>query len=213
MDPRLTLNPNNRITSIEMHSRGTTNWNTDYASFYKDIEVNIALIQNSCDHLDKQLKLIGTPKDLAELRDRILIIYQKTNNRIRNTGENIEGLHTVFSTGDLQQKINVDKIKRNYFNVIKHYVSVQKRIVLAARQSDKLFWDTNKESNQQDGKETIARESFDSMSDQWQQKGDCLLLKRQEILRLMELEILDINEIIINLVSGLVNDHSWQLGK
>ena len=68
---------------------------TEFMSLSEDIALNITSISSSWKQLEKFSKLIGTPKDQQNTRDRIHNINATTNQRIEETSKALQRLTPI----------------------------------------------------------------------------------------------------------------------
>jgi len=86
---------------------------TEFMSLSEDIGHNITAIHSSTKQLEKQLKLIGTPKDLPNLREKVHAINTKCNARVQTTSQDLQRLQAVVRHGDRQQPLSTASVTQD----------------------------------------------------------------------------------------------------
>ncbi|KAH8370798.1 hypothetical protein KR093_005029 [Drosophila rubida] len=173
---------------------------TEFVSLSEDIGHNITAVNSSTKQLEKQLKLIGTAKDLSTLRDKIHSINTKTNARVQTTSLDLQRLQAVVQHGDRQQKLQLEKLTREFHTVVDKYSTQQKRISEATRHSYQLSVEAEREAEMSAQTELLQQQRQEQAG--LQQQHD-LMLERQRQVEQIEADILDVN-VIMNKLSTMV---------
>ncbi|KAH8397147.1 hypothetical protein KR215_009430 [Drosophila sulfurigaster] len=173
---------------------------TEFVSLSEDIGNNITAVNSSTKQLEKQLKLIGTAKDLSSLRDKIHSINTKTNARVQTTSQDLQRLQAVVQHGDRQQKLQLEKLTQEFHTVVDKYSKQQKRISEATRQSYQVAADAEREAELTARTELLQQQRQDQAGLERQHD---LLVERQRQVEQIEADILDVN-VIMNKLSTMV---------
>ncbi|XP_068149282.1 syntaxin-12 [Drosophila tropicalis] len=169
---------------------------TEFMSLSEDIGHNITSVLNSSKQLEKQLKFIGTPKDLPALHEKIHGINTKTNAKVETTRQDLERLKAVVRHGDRQQKLQWEKLTQEFQNVIEKYSSIQKRISSAARQSYQQLVTSDQEAEVNARAELLQEQRQAQAS--MQQEHD-MLVERERQLSQLAGDVIDTHQIMGNL--------------
>ncbi|XP_064545560.1 syntaxin-12 [Drosophila montana] len=173
---------------------------TEFVSLSEDIGHNITSIHSSTKQLEKQLKLIGTAKDLSALREKIHSINTKSNARVQTTSQDLQRLQAVVRHGDRQQKLQLDKLTQGFQDVVEKYSMLQKRISQATRQSYQMAAEAERESVMSARTELLQLQRQDQAELEQQHS---MLVERQRQVEQIEADILDVN-VIMNKISTMV---------
>ncbi|EDW94380.1 syntaxin-12 [Drosophila yakuba] len=181
---------------------------TEFMSLSEDIGHNITAIHSSTKQLEKQLKLIGTPKELPNLREKVHTINTKCNDRVQTTSQDLQRLQAVVRHGDRQQKLQLEKLTREFHGVVEKYSNLQRRISSAMRQTLQQAQEFARETAEaNDRAEFLGQQRWELA--RLQQEHD-MLGDRQRQVEQIESDIIDVNQIMTQL-SGLVHDQGQQM--
>ncbi|EDV97926.1 syntaxin-12 [Drosophila grimshawi] len=180
---------------------------TEFVSLSEDIGHNITAINSSTKQLEKQLKMIGTPKDLNALREKIHSINKKTNTRVQATSSDLQRLQAVVRHGDRQQKLQLDKLTHEFQNVVEKYSTQQKRISLATRRSYQAA--AAEQESEIGARSQLLQEQREEQAGLERQHD--MLVERQRQVEQIEADIIDVN-VIMNKLSNLVTEQGAVVG-
>ncbi|XP_017136434.1 syntaxin-12 [Drosophila miranda] len=180
---------------------------TEFMSLSEDIGHNITAVLSSTKQLEKQLKLIGTPKDLPTLRDKVHSINTKTNAKIQTITVDLQRLQGVVRHGDRQQKLQLEKLTREFHSVVEKYSNLQRRISSAMRQSYQQALGSEHEAEVSVRAELLQQQRQEQAG--LQQEHD-MLVERHRQVEQIESDIIDVNQIFTKL-SGLVHEQGEQM--
>ncbi|KAH8256085.1 syntaxin-12 [Drosophila bipectinata] len=180
---------------------------TEFMTLSEDIGHNITAVHSSSKQLEKQLKLINTPREQAALREKVHSINMKTNARIQTTSQDLQRLQAVVRHGDKQQRLQLEKLTQEFQGVVEKYSSTQKRISTAMRQTLRQAQESEHESEALAREELLQQQRLEEAG--LQQEHD-LLVERQRQVEQIESDIIDVNQIMTKL-SGLVHEQGEQL--
>lgn len=190
---------------------------TEFISLSESIAANTIFVKQSWQFLEKANRTIGTPKDNQTLRDKVHDIQTGTNQRISTTSKDLQRLTVVVRRGDKQQKLQVEKLTSDFTHVVQMYSKSQqviaakmKQILLvnAAQQQDDMqrdligFGDSGTASQQQ--QEQQLRQQQVQRDLQFEQD---MLLEREQRVRQIEADVLDVRQIMQEL-SSITNQQS-----
>ncbi|KAK6190085.1 hypothetical protein SNE40_002021 [Patella caerulea] len=179
------------------------------------IKNNIFKINSGANSIEKAMKNIGTDRDSVQLRDKIHEISQTTNKIAQDT------MRVMKSVGnkraDKQQKIQLSKLKNDFQESVERFQGLQKMAAGKVKSSVKLgthkpaskpLVDTgmtgwNDEDDDYSDKTAFYRQEERRVELQEQQQvveDDLALIReREERIRQLESDILDVNEIFRDL--------------
>ncbi|KAH8301196.1 hypothetical protein KR018_007123 [Drosophila ironensis] len=184
---------------------------TEFMSLSEDIGHNITAVHSSSKQLEKQLKLINTPREQQALREKVHAINTRTNARIQATTQDLQRLQAVVRHGDRQQKLQLEKLTHEFQGVVEKYSAQQRRIGAAMRQT--LTRAQNAEHEHEREAEASARHELlqqQRLEQAGLQQEHDLLVERQRQVEQIETDIIDVNDIMTQL-SGLVHQQREQV--
>lgn len=193
---------------------------TEFISLSESIAANTIFVKQSWQFLEKANRTIGTPKDNQTLRDKVHDIQTGTNQRISSTSKDLQRLTVVVRRGDKQQKLQVEKLTSDFTHVVQMYSKSQqviaakmKQILLVnASQQDDMHRDlmgfgdggSATGANQQQQQEQHLRQQQIQRDIQFEQD---MLLEREQRVRQIEADVLDVRQIMQEL-SSITNQQS-----
>ncbi|KAH8379171.1 hypothetical protein KR009_003383 [Drosophila setifemur] len=180
---------------------------TEFMSLSEDIGHNITAVHSSSKQLEKQLKLINTPRELPALREKVHAINTKTNVRVEIISQDLTRLQAVVR--HRQQKLQLEKLTHEFQGVVMKYSDVQRQVSDAMRQTLRQAQDAEHEH---EGEETARDELLHQQRLEQaglQQEHD-LLVERQRQVEQIESDVIDVNQIMTKL-SGLVHEQGAQM--
>ncbi|KAH8293601.1 hypothetical protein KR054_002077 [Drosophila jambulina] len=181
---------------------------TEFMSLSEDIGHNITAVLSSTKQLEKQLKLIGTPRDTAALREKVHAINTKTNARVQTTSQDLQRLQAVVRHGDRQQKLQLEKLTREFHGVVEKYSNLQRRISSAMRQTLQQAQDLAEHEVEATSRaELLQQQRLEQAG--LQQEVDMLDERRRQVEQI-ESDIIDVNQIMTRL-SGMVHEQGQQM--
>lgn len=194
---------------------------TEFISLSESIAANTIFVKQSWQFLEKANRTIGTPKDNQTLRDKVHDIQTGTNQRISTTSKDLQRLTVVVRRGDKQQKLQVEKLTSDFTHVVQMYSKSQqviaakmKQILLVnASQQDDMHRDligfgdggsAASGASQQQQQEQHLRQQQVQRDLQFEQD---MLLEREQRVRQIEADVLDVRQIMQEL-SSITNQQS-----
>jgi len=177
---------------------------TEFNSLCADIETNIYTINSSIKTLQDSLKLIGTPRDNTGIRNKIHITQLSGNQVASATTKDIAKLKHTTPRNDKQRLLQVEKLEEQFKETVNKYHSLQKE--LADKQKANLLLSTNVDHPPSDGEESPTLQKQMQLSKELQFDQE-MMLEREERVKQIEADVLDVNQIMRELGS-LVHEQS-----
>lgn len=188
---------------------------TEFISLSESIAANTIFVKQSWQFLEKANRTIGTPKDNQTLRDKVHDIQTGTNQRISTTSKDLQRLTVVVRRGDKQQKLQVEKLTSDFTHVVQMYSKSQQ--VIAAKMKQILLVNASQQDDmnrdligfgdggsQQQQQEQHLRQQQIQRDLQFEQD---MLLEREQRVRQIEADVLDVRQIMQEL-SSITNQQS-----
>ncbi|XP_065078020.1 syntaxin-7 [Ochlerotatus camptorhynchus] len=193
---------------------------TEFISLSESIAANTIFVKQSWQFLEKANRTIGTPKDNQTLRDKVHDIQTGTNQRISTTSKDLQRLTVVVRRGDKQQKLQVEKLTSDFTHVVQMYSKSQQ--VIAAKMKQVLLVNASQQDDmhrdmigfgdgssatggsQQQQQEQHLRQQQIQRDLQFEQD---MLLEREQRVRQIEADVLDVRQIMQEL-SSITNQQS-----
>lgn len=188
---------------------------TEFISLKENIASNIVYIKSAWHQLEKAIKVTGTAKDNQENRDRVHTVQMSTNQKVTDTSKDLKRLSALVRGGDKQQKLEVDRLTHEFKTIVEKYSKSQQ--VVAAKMKQVFL--VNAAAQQQDlmsAEEQIeASDRASMMQHQTQQElklQEDRLIDREQQIRQIESDVLDVNKIFKDL-SSIVHDQGQVVGE
>lgn len=179
---------------------------------YSDtISSNIFNISTNTTALERLVKQIGTGKDGTQLRDKIHETEQNTNRLIKQTAQAFHKLSGVVTRSNRQEKLQMERLKNEFQEAAERYNALQKKVADKVRTvappqpkpfvKDLISWQEADASDER----SLVEEERRRQQAQLQAQGETidtdleLLQEREEQIRRLEGDILDINTIFKDL--------------
>ncbi|ETN60092.1 syntaxin [Anopheles darlingi] len=184
---------------------------TEFISLSESIAANTIMVKQSWQFLEKVNRLIGSAKDNQSLRDKINDNQSGTNQKITMTTRDLQRLTTVVRSGDKQQKLQVEKLTSDFKNMVQAYSKSQQSI--AAKMKQVLLVNASQADDQASGggdggmgdsASELLQQQQQMQIQQSLQFEQQLLLEREQRVREIEANVLDVNHIMREL-SSLTN--------
>uniref|UniRef100_A0A182FKP8 t-SNARE coiled-coil homology domain-containing protein n=1 Tax=Anopheles albimanus TaxID=7167 RepID=A0A182FKP8_ANOAL len=184
---------------------------TEFISLSESIAANTIMVKQSWQFLEKVNRLIGSAKDNQSLRDKINDNQSGTNQRITMTTRDLQRLTTVVRSGDKQQKLQVEKLTSDFKNMVQAYSKSQQSI--AAKMKQVLLVNASQADDQASGagdggmgdsSSELLQQQQQMQIQQSLQFEQQMLLEREQRVREIEANVLDVNHIMREL-SSLTN--------
>ncbi|KAM0725010.1 Syntaxin-12 [Formica fusca] len=177
---------------------------TELYSLSENITTNIYTINTSWKTLERAYKNIGTSKDNQGLRDKVHVTQLSTNQVVTQTSKDIARLTVLMRRGDKQQKLQIEKLTTDFKDALQRYSDMQKSI--AEKMKRHILAITNLE-NSMDGEDAEETQRLLQVQEQHRtthrtlefQQG--LLLEREDRIKRIEGDILDVNQIMRELAA------------
>jgi t-SNARE complex subunit (syntaxin) len=174
---------------------------TELYNLSENITTNINTIIKSWKNLEQALKNTGTDKDNQELRDKIHVTQQSCNQIVSQTAKDLQRLTVVVRKGDKQQKLQAEKLTGDFRDAVQCYSRLQKQV--AEKMKTRLLsgqtlgttseYDDEEEQRLTEEAERTAAQKSLQRELQFEQE---MLLEREQRIRQIEGDVLDVNEIM-----------------
>lgn len=174
---------------------------TELYSLSENITTNIYTINSSWRILDRACKTIGGSKDSQGLRDRVHVTQLSTNQVVTRTSKDIARLTVLMRRADKEQKLQIEKLTTDFKDAMQRYSEMQKAVaekmkrhlLVPSNNSDNQSGDGNQDTDtlvqvQEDMEQRAVQRSLEF------EQG--LLIEREERIRRIEGDILDVNQIM-----------------
>lgn len=186
---------------------------TEFISLSESIAANTIFVKQSWQFLEKANRTIGTPKDNQTLRDKVHDIQTGTNQRISTTSKDLQRLTVVVRRGDKQQKLQVEKLTSDFTHVVQMYSKSQQ--VIAAKMKQILLVNASQQDDMQrdligfgdTGQQQQQEQQFQQQVQRDLQFEQDMLLEREQRVRQIEADVLDVRQIMQEL-SSITNQQS-----
>lgn len=173
----------------------------------EQIKANIVQINNGASTIDRILKTIGTERDSPLIRDKIHETSTNTNKVVKTTTSLIRQATTL--RGSRQQKIQVERLTSDFQESISRFQVLQKKasdkvktaVRLGAQAHQPLVDVTGYGDKENDRKPLFEDDRVAQLQAQEVVIEDdlSLLREREERIRQLESDVLDVNEIFKDL--------------
>lgn len=187
---------------------------TEFIGLSENIAQNIQKVKSSWLELDKSLKKIGTNRDNQEIRDKIQQLQVTTNQVITITSKDLHRLTAVVRRGDKQQKLQVEKLTSDFKMVVEKYSASQQQIAVKMKsiilRKSSIQDDMNRDSMESnDFDKELVQKQIQARNLQFEQD---MLIERENSVREIEANVLDVNQIMREL-NSLINQQGEAVGK
>ncbi|XP_032682150.1 syntaxin-12 isoform X2 [Odontomachus brunneus] len=178
---------------------------TELYSLSENITTNIYTINTSWRTLEKAYKNIGTNKDSQGLRDKVHVTQLSTNQVVTQTSKDIARLTVLMRRGDKQQKLQIEKLTTDFKDALQRYSYMQKSIVEKMKRHILTISNIENTMDGDDADETqsllLAQEQQHRSTQRTLEFQQGLLLEREERIKRIEGDILDVNQIMRELAA------------
>lgn len=177
-----------------------------FAELCEQISSNIFTINNGANAIKRAMDILGTERDSVQIRDKIHETSQTTGRVVNETTKLIKSLSLMKGVSK-QQKLLFSRLKSDFQDAVERFTSLQKRAAEKVKTSRKLGTDKPKPKNSDwlDDNDTSPfmeqEQKREEMQAQDQLIDDDLALiqDREERVRQLESDVLDVNEIFRDL--------------
>lgn len=210
--------PNHRdYTDTAPRPNGVDNKDlSNFEEISEHIGTNVIKINNGANELTKAMRILGTERDSIGLRDRIHERSQSTNEIIADTTKLMKRLARTRNISQ-SQKFQLERLRNDFEESVKRFTELQKKAAEKVRTSKSVrpppqtatlidFTDDDEEA-------LIEKERRREQLLQQQEvieEDTALILEREERIRQLEGDILDVNEIFKEL-GTMVNQQGDQI--
>ncbi|XP_022185155.1 syntaxin PEP12 [Nilaparvata lugens] len=176
------------------------------AALIDNITSKVQTICSSWKQLQQASKNIGTHKDSKGLRDEVKVTQLSTNQIIDQTKKDIKKLAGISrQKGDMLLKLQINRLTSMFKEAVETYSSVQKEIADKMKFCQlpselALIEDSNRQFDYSDDAEkSLMRNRQSEIRDLEFEQG--MILEREQQVRRIENEIIDVNQIMRELGS------------
>ncbi|KAL4224505.1 Syntaxin-7 [Mactra antiquata] len=182
---------------------------------FSTITRNISSINNGANMIEKAAKLIGTDRDNGQAGDKIHQVSQDTAKTVQTTMKLLKQLNSKKL--DKTQRLQIDKVKNDYQESVQRFQSLQKKAADKVKTASKNVEKTKKPGGWLDDEDDEAMLVADDtrrqelMAQEQVIDDDLALIReREEQIRELEGDILDVNEIFRDL-GAMIYDQGEQI--
>ncbi|XP_069132228.1 syntaxin-7-like [Argopecten irradians] len=179
-----------------------------YTDTCEQVSGNISNINSGANSLERAMKIIGTDRDSVQLRDRIHDTSQKTKRIVQETTKMMKTLASMRQL-DRQQKFKIDRLQTDFEEAVRRFTTLQKNAAEKVKTSVKLSTPKPKQDmysgGWDDGDDKTAFVEQERRREELQEQGQiieddlALISEREERIRQLEADVLDVNEIFKDL--------------
>lgn len=187
-----------------------------FTDMCSEISGNISLINNGANTLDRAMKILNTERDSPQIRDRIHETSQTTNKIVNKTTKLVKEVASLRGL-DRAQKLQVDRLKSDFHDSIERFSTLQKRAAEKVKQTTKLVEKKPQSGgwlDEDDDKSPFLEQEKKREEMQAQEQvieDDLMLIRdREERIRQLEGDILDVNEIFRDL-GAMISEQGEQI--
>ncbi|XP_034948640.1 syntaxin-7 [Chelonus insularis] len=173
---------------------------TELYNLSENITSNIYTINASWTTLDKASKNIGTNKDNQELRDRVRATQRNTNQVVTQTSRDIARITVLMRKGDKEQKLQIEKLTTDFKDALRRYSDMQQSILQKMKRHILPSTVAMEQQEDSDGEQQgLMQAHLDDQKKAEQRELEFvqgILLEREDRIRQIEDDILDVNQIM-----------------
>ncbi|XP_053384911.1 syntaxin-12-like [Mercenaria mercenaria] len=181
---------------------------------FSQITRNISSINNGANVIEKAAKAIGTDRDNGQAGDKIHHVSQDTAKTVTATTRLLKQLSKRRL--DRSQKLQIDKVTHDFQESLQRFQSLQKKATEKVRDASRKEAQKPKKSAWLDDEDDEPLIEDDSRRQQLMAQEQvidddlALIREREEQIRALEGDILDVNEIFRDL-GAMVHDQGEQI--
>ncbi|XP_050303558.1 syntaxin-12 [Anthonomus grandis grandis] len=172
---------------------------TEFNSLCDDIATNLYTINSSINILQENLKLIGSARDNVGIRNKIHITQLSANQVASRCTKDISKLKLKLSTkalkNDKQRKLQADKLDEDFRDTVNKYYALQKQLADKQKANLLLTQTVEHTPSDDDDQENDAQQKQSQLTRELQFEQE-LMLEREERIKQIESDMLDINQIM-----------------
>lgn len=177
---------------------------TEFFQLCDKITTNLFSINNATSTLDRSLKQVGTPTDNQQLRDRISQINGSAGSSVQDTTGLLRTLQPL-AQGDRQRRVQADRLHNEFQATASRFAEIQKRVVSTLRTARLPADMVAMEQDSASTTDTLIVAEQQRLA-KMKEIGDlefetAMHLEREQRVKQLESDIIDINEIMRDLSS------------
>lgn len=174
---------------------------TELYSLSDNITANIYTINASFKTLEKAYKNIGTSKDNQGLRDKVHLTQTTTNSVVSPTSKDIARLTVLMRRGDKQQKLQIEKLTADFKDALSRYSDMQKSIAEKMKRHilQNITLMDKQNDNENSERQSLMQAHMNEEKRAQQRTLEFeqgMLLEREDRVKRIEGDILDVNQIM-----------------
>ncbi|XP_069170046.1 syntaxin-12 isoform X2 [Procambarus clarkii] len=178
---------------------------TEFFQLCDKITTNLFTINNATSTLDRSLKQVGTASDSQQLRDRIREINSSAGTAVQDTTGLLRTLQP-FTHGDKQRRIQAERLHNEFQATASRFAEIQKKVVNLLRTArlpaDMVAVEQDTSASNTDLMIASEQQRQAKMKEiQDLEFETAMHLEREQRVRQLETDIIDINEVMRDLSS------------
>ncbi|KAK8732596.1 hypothetical protein OTU49_006837 [Cherax quadricarinatus] len=182
-----------------------TNSATEFFQLCDKITTHLFTINNATSTLDRSLKQVGTASDNQQLRDRITQINSSAGTSVQETTGLLRTLQPL-THGDKQRRIQAERLHNEFQATASRFVEIQKKVVSLLRTArlpaDMVAVEQDTTTTSTDDMIASEHRRQSQMKEiQDLEFETAMHLEREQRVRQLETDIIDINEVMRDLSS------------
>lgn len=183
-----------------------------------NISSNVFSINTATSTLERATKQLGTQADTEAFRDKIHVTQQNANATIKMTTASLQDLAGLIGPADKQQRLQSDRLRNEFQEVVQRYSNLQKEVATrmrysmcapsAAPRAKPTGWGWSEDQREEEQAALIPGLDSPQSSVQQQQQlaadlehETALLAERERRMQQIETDILDCNQIFKDLAT------------
>ncbi|KAF7286538.1 syntaxin 13 [Rhynchophorus ferrugineus] len=174
------------------------NSDSEFNSLSDNIGTQVLTINTNIKKLQDALKVIGTPKDNAGVRDNIHETQSSTNQVVSATTKGINTLKSKISRNDKPKQLQVEKLEESFCDTVNKYFRLQKELV--DKQKAHLLVAASIEHNVSDDEDNKEYQKQAQITRDLEFEQE-MMIEREQRVRNIEADVLNINDIMRSLES------------
>ncbi|XP_057312791.1 syntaxin-7-like isoform X2 [Hydractinia symbiolongicarpus] len=192
---------------VESGGFSSRNGDSEYIRLSNCVSNNIQLLTRKIAAIQQMVNQIGTSQDVPQLFDKLQNEQKESNRLVKETStylKQLSQLHTTSPTEVRQRKIQQDKLQENFSNVLHNFQKVQRLAAEKERASVQRARAKSMERGFQNYEHRDTSPMNHDRGPQMQVQAEAelsidMIREREEALRRLESDIVDVNEIFKDL--------------
>lgn len=181
------------------------------------ISCNIFSINNNVTALEKASKEVGTQADTPLLREKIHTTQQSTKELVSSTTKFLKELTVIVTKGSREHRLQSERVRNEFQATVQRYDTLQKQLgpkmkhaMLQSQSASKNVWNDDEEEEKVSLMESERLQQQQQIQEELEfEQG--LLLEREQRIRQIESDMLDVNEVFRDL-AAMVHEQGETIG-